>query len=135
MFFKIKCRIISIYKNKLIISIDHHESQIKINNVLEYCKKKGDNIKLPINNKINEYKIHTNNNTKFNINKINYHNINDLIGIELFITGFTKYYYFSSNESYKCNIDNDLEIEILPKKIIVRGYTFVATKIITCHHT
>lgn len=131
MYFKINCRIININNNKLTISINDNESLNRINNILSYCKKKGDNIKLPKNNEY--YIININNNTKYNIKKVNYNNINDLIGIELIISGFTKYYYFTSNESYKTEIDKDLDddIEKKPKKIIVRGYNLIATKIIT----
>lgn len=108
MFFKIRCYITFIISQKKIkISIEDEQEYIKMNKNMKLLYKSNYESK-------KEFIINLNYKTKIKIDKINYTNIDDLIGCEVYISGYSKYYNFK--------IDNDDEK-------IIQGYSLIANKI------
>ena len=121
MFFKIKCYIIDIKNNDLIISITDSEELAKFHkNLIKLYKNQED-----FNKNQDIFKIKYNNQTKFEI-KFNYNNIKDLKGCSVIISGTSKYYCFSYNNEI---IDENTNLFKIEKKI-KRGFTLLANKII-----
>lgn len=121
MFFKIRCYILNIINNDLIISIsDKDELERFQKNLIKLYKNYDE---FDFNNQI--YKIKYNNQTKFNIN-FSYNNIKDLKGIYVIISGISKYYCFSYNDEI---LDTNTNTFIAAKKI-KRGFTLIANKIV-----
>ena len=122
MFFKIRCYILNIINNDLIISItDKDELERFQKNLIKLYKNYDE---FDFNNQI--YKIKYNNQTKFNIN-FSYNNIKDLKGIAVSISGISKYYCFSYNDEI---LETNTNTLITVKKI-KRGFTLIANKITT----
>jgi hypothetical protein len=120
MFFKVKCYILNIINNDIIISIsDKDELNRFQKNLIKLYKNNED---FDVNNQI--YKIKYNNQTKFNIN-FQYNNIKDLKGVSVTISGISKYYCFSYNDEV---LDTNTNTFITIKKI-KRGYSLFANKI------
>ena len=120
MFFKLKCYILNIINNDIIISIsDKDELNRFQKNLIKLYKNNED---FDFNNQI--YKIKYNNQTKFNIN-FQYNNIKDLKGVSVTISGISKYYCFSYNDEV---LDTNTNTFITIKKI-KRGYSLFANKI------
>ncbi len=120
MFFKLKCYILNIINNDIIISISDKDELNKFQkNLIKLYKNNED---FDFNNQI--YKIKYNNQTKFNIN-FQYNNIKDLKGVSVTISGISKYYCFSYNDEV---LDTNTNTFITIKKI-KRGYSLFANKI------
>lgn len=122
MFYKIKCYILSVYDNKKIkIEVNDIDNRNKINNVIEYLQKEKKH-KVPIDNKCSDHcYLLINKDTKYDFKNINYNELSDLYGLEVFITFYPKYYYFTYN------VEN-IETNMLEKKICC-GYSFIVKKI------
>jgi len=118
---KIKGYIVSIdEKDRIKIEINDDESVVKINSLINKLKSKKLG-KLPIDKECdNRFFIKVNNRTKFKFNNINYNNLPDLYGLEVFITFYYRYYNFITE-----NIGDDGE----KKQLFLKGHTFIATKI------
>ncbi len=120
MFFKVNCYIIKIINNTLYIEIlDKDELERFKKNLLKLYKS-DNNFK----NTKKYYIIKINKQTKFNIN-YNYNNISELIGINVTISGYSKYYSFLYNDEI-LDIHNNLKTITKNKK----GYSLYANKII-----
>jgi hypothetical protein len=121
MFFKIQCYILDIKNNDMIISITNKDELDKFHkNLIRLYKNPED---FNFNKQI--FKIKYNNNSKFDIN-FKYKNIKDLKGINVCISGQSKYYCFSYNDEIINELTNNLETI----KKIKRGYILIANKII-----
>lgn len=133
MFFKIKCKIIYIYSSKKIrIIINNDDDILKFSNFLNKNKTKIiNNESLNFDN--NKYNLKITNKTKIIIDSfINYNNINDLLNLNVIISGYSKFYSFNPN-IFANDIDHELEEkknEINNTSNNITGYYFVATKII-----
>lgn len=123
MFFNIDCYIIAIYEKKIKIRITDKESLEKfiknINNL--YKTKKGkevtDKKEIDIENIQNTFYLNISKKTKFNINGYNYINLHDLVGVNVKISGESRYYSFA--------IENNNE------QIYKTGYSLVCNKVYT----
>lgn len=118
---KIRAYVFSIInQNKIKIEINDEESFEKIENIIKKLQKEK-KYKVPVDKCNNHlYYINLNKNTKFIFNNINYNNLQDLIGMELFISFNIKYYNFIIESINEKN-----------EKIINyhNGYNFNATKL------
>jgi hypothetical protein len=133
MFFNIDCYIVGVYEKKIKIHITDEESLLKfqtnINNL--YKTKSG----LQVTDKKNADGVSTfnltyNKKTKFYIKNFNYDNIKDLVGVNVRISGESKYYSF--NTIVPNNIENDIYNETSESKcksIFKSGYSLVCNKI------
>lgn len=120
MYCKIRCYIVSSDDEKKIkIEINDEDSLLKINNIIKYIQKEK-KYKVPIDKECNNrFIIIINNNTDYKFKNINYDNLSDLCGLEVFMTFYYKYYYFkiTKNEDGK------------KKDYHYSGYNFIASKI------
>ena len=118
---KIKCYIVSIDTNsKAKIEINDNDSLIKMNNLIKKLKKNKTG-GLPIDKECdNRFFIKINDKTKFQFNNINYDNLSDLYGLEVFITFYHRYYNFKTSI---CDENNE------QKNIFLKGYSFIAMKV------
>ncbi len=120
MFFKIKCYIIDVKKNEIVISISDKDELTRFHKNLIKLYKNIDDFdfsKTIFNIKINNF-------TKFDIN-FNYSTLYDLKGISITISGQSKYYCFSYNDEI---LDENTNLFKTIKKI-KRGYNLIANKI------
>lgn len=120
MFFKINCTIIKIKNNDIYIEIIDNNDLLKFQNNLLKLYKKNKNFNY--NNKI--FKLKYNNKTKFNIN-FSYSDLNSLIGFNVSISGYSKYYSFKFKDEIINPISNTLETIQKNKN----GYIFYISKI------
>ena len=118
---KIKGYIVSVIDNKKIkIEINDEDSLNKMNNMIDKLKK-NKNYRVPVDKECkNRFYITINNKTSYKFKNINYDNLLDLYGLEVFITFYHKYYSF--------NITSKKENEE-EKEFYYVGYYFVASKI------
>lgn len=108
MFFKIKCYIREVIdKKKIKIEIEDDDEYIKMNKNMQLLYKTN-----YIQQKIFNINI---SNCKINIFNNQYNNLEDLKGIEVYISGYSKYYNFQVS-------DDD-------EKKIIKGYSLIGTKI------
>lgn len=121
MFFKITCNIIKVQNKDLLIEIDDEESLLRFQKNLNLLYK--NNININSKNKI--YKIKYNNNTKFDIKK-KYNNLIELIGLNIVISGQSKYYSFS----YKDEVLNEQTNTFITITKNKKGYILYANNII-----
>lgn len=120
---KIRCYIVSSYDDKKVkIEINDEESLEKMNGLI---------IKLNKNKKYkisrdkecnNRFFITLNNKTNYSFKNINYNNISDLYGLEVFITFYSKYYSFKY-------LQQDPDDPDKKKELLCSGFYFIATKI------
>ncbi len=120
MFFKINCYIVSINDNAIVINISDKDELNKFQKNL---------IRLYKNESLFDYsktffKIKLSNTTKININ-FKYSNLQELKGINVFISGFSKYYCFTTDSE----IFDELTNLFKPIKKINKGYSLYASKI------
>lgn len=119
MFFNIDCYIMEINEKKIKVRISDTDSLIKFIKNLDnlYKTKKGINVtdKKDIENLKDYFYLNISKKTKFNINNFNYNNLKDLIGVNVKISGESRYYSFS--------------IENGDEKIFKTGYSLVCNKI------
>jgi hypothetical protein len=114
MFFKIKGKIINIYEKKIKISLYEDDQVDHFNHLLLLLKQAP--------NENNIYNMKLLNNTKFNIDTfIDFNNLNDLLNLNVIISGYTKYYCFDLNKNSDENIHNEPNI--------IKGNTFIINKI------
>lgn len=120
MFFKFQCYIIDIKNNELIVNIHNKDDLLRFqNNLIKlYKTSEGFNYEQSI------FKIKINKYTKFEIN-FDYSNMQDLKGVNVYISGSSKYYCFSFNDE----ILNEMTNTFITIKKIKKGHTFYANKI------
>ena len=122
MFFNIDCYIMDVSEKKIKIKISDQESLEKFIKNLDnlYKTKKGKDVtdKKDIENLKDYFYLNISKKTKFNINNFNYNNLKDLIGVNVKISGESRYYSFSieGNEG---------------DRIFKKGYSLVCNKIYT----
>lgn len=121
MFFKITCNIIKVQNKDLLIEINDEESLLRFQKNLNLLYK--NNININSKNKI--YKIKYNNKTKFDIKK-KYNNLIELIGLNIVISGQSKYYSFS----YKDEVLNEQTNTFITITKNKKGYILYANNII-----
>jgi hypothetical protein len=124
MFFKIKGKIINIDENtKKIKLLLYNTNDIEhFNHILTLLKQNP--------NENNIYTMKIINKTKYNIDSfILFNNINDLLNLNVIISGYTKYYCFNLNK--KQNDDEDLYnmSDINEESTIIKGNSFIINKI------
>lgn len=122
MFFNIDCYIMDVSEKKIKIKISDQESLEKFIKNLDnlYKTKKGKDVtdKKDIENLKDYFYLNISKKTKFNINNFNYNNLKDLIGVNVKISGESRFYSFSieGNEG---------------DRIFKTGYSLVCNKIYT----
>ena len=119
MFFNIDCYIVNVYEKKIKIHISDEESLLKFQQNIDklYKTKIGSKVTdIKTAEGIKTFYLNINKKTKFDIQNFNYDNIKDLIGVNIIISGESKYYSFSLDQSD----DN---------KIYKTGYSLVCNKI------
>lgn len=131
MFFNIDCYIMDVSEKKIKIKIADKDSLEKFITNLDnlYKTKKGKEVtdKRDIESIKENLKdcfyLNISKKTKFNINNFNYNNLKDLIGVNVKISGESRYYSFS----IECNNNIDGE----SNKIFKTGYSLVCNKVYT----
>lgn len=129
MFFNIDCYIMDVSEKKIKIKIADKDSLEKFITNLDnlYKTKKGKEVtdKKDIESIKENLKdcfyLNISKKTKFNINNFNYNNLKDLIGVNVKISGKSRYYSFSIESNN--NIDGE------SNKIFKTGYSLVCNKI------
>ena len=131
MFFNIDCYIMDVSEKKIKIKIADKDSLEKFITNLDnlYKTKKGKEVtdKRDIEgikeNLKDCFYLNISKKTKFNINNFNYNNLKDLIGVNVKISGESRYYSFSIESNN--NIDGE------SNKIFKTGYSLVCNKVYT----
>ena len=127
MFFNIDCYVMYVSEKKIKIRISDQESLDKfIKNLYNlYKTKKGQEVtdKKDIENLKDTFYLNISKKTKFNINTFNYNNLNDLIGVNVRISGESRYYSFS--------IEGGVGEGGNPNRIFKTGYSLVCNKVYT----
>lgn len=121
MFFKIQCYILNITSTDIIVSITNKDVLERFQKNLIRLYKNHEEF----NYDNNIFKIKYSKQTKFDI-KFNYNNLKDLKGINVIISGISKYYCFSYDDEVIKESTNTFETI----KKIKRGYTLIANKVI-----
>lgn len=118
MFFNINCYLLEVNEKKIKIRIIDHDSLEKFQRNIDnlYKTKKGMDLTDKKNNERDYYYLNISKKTKFNIKNFNYNNLKDLIGVNVVISGETKYYSFS--------IENEEG-----NRFFKTGYSFICNKI------
>ena len=122
MYFNINCYILDINEKKIKISISDNAVLLKFQNNINnlYKTKSGslvtDRKLADCVNDINVFYLNINKKTKFDIIHFDYNNMSELIGVNVNISGESKYYAF--------NIEDDNN-----KVIYKTGYSLVCNKI------
>ena len=119
MFFNIDCYIVNVYEKKIKIHISDDESLLKFKQNIDklYKTKNGSKVTdIKIAEGVKTFYLNINKKTKFDIKNFNYDDIKDLIGVNVIISGESKYYSFSIDQSED-------------KKIFKTGYSLVCNKI------
>lgn len=119
MFFNIDCYIVNIYEKKIKIHITDEESLLKFQKNIEklYKTKAGSKVTdVKSAENISTFYLNYSKKTKFEIHNFNYNNIKELIGVNVKISGETKYYSFSVEGTED-------------KPIFKTGYSLVCNKI------
>ena len=127
MFFNIDCYVMYVSEKKIKIRISDQESLDKFIKNLDnlYKTKKGQEVtdKKDIENLKDTFYLNISKKTKFNINTFNYNNLNDLIGVNVRISGESRYYSFSIEGGVGEGGD--------PNRIFKTGYSLVCNKVYT----
>ena len=131
MFFNIDCYIMDVSEKKIKIKIADKDSLEKFITNLDnlYKTKKGKEVtdKRDIEgikeNLKDCFYLNISKKTKFNINTFNYNNLNDLIGVNVRISGESRYYSFS--------IEGGVGEGGNPNRIFKTGYSLVCNKVYT----
>ena len=127
MFFNIDCYVMYVSEKKIKIRISDQESLDKFIKNLDnlYKTKKGQEVtdKKDIENLKDTFYLNISKKTKFNINTFNYNNLNDLIGVNVRISGESRYYSFS--------IEGGVGEGGNPNRIFKTGYSLVCNKVYT----
>ena len=127
MFFNIDCYVMYVSEKKIKIRISDQESLDKFIKNFDnlYKTKKGQEVtdKKDIENLKDTFYLNISKKTKFNINTFNYNNLNDLIGVNVRISGESRYYSFS--------IEGGVGEGGNPNRIFKTGYSLVCNKVYT----
>ena len=127
MFFNIDCYVMYVSEKKIKIRISDQESLDKFIKNLDnlYKTKKGQEVtdKKDIENLKDTFYLNISKKTKFNINTFNYNNLKDLIGVNVRISGESRYYSFS--------IEGGVGEGGNPNRIFKTGYSLVCNKVYT----
>lgn len=123
MFFNISCYIVEINEKKIKVTIDEEEDleRFKKNLSLLYNSKRKKNIVIKPDINKNLYTITINQQTKFDISRYTYNDIEDLIGVRVNISGESRYYKFYTT--------NDIVNTLTGSKSFKSGYNLIANKI------
>jgi len=143
MFFNINCYIMDVSEKKIKIRISDQESLEKFIKNLDnlYKTKKGKEVtdKRDIENLKDTFYLNISKKTKFNINNFNYNNLKDLIGVNVKISGESRYYSFSIegngfeniNENINENVNENVSENVETNKILKTGYSLICNKVYT----
>ena len=123
MFFNIDCYVMEVSEKKIKIRISDQESLDKfiknLDNLYKTTKGKEVTDKKDIENLKDYFYLNISKKTKFNIKNFNYDNLKDLIGVNVKISGESRYYSFSIESSEGC--ENN--------RIFKTGYSLICNKI------
>lgn len=121
MFFNISCYIENITENNIKVKIIDSENLLKFQKNINglYKSKKGESVtnKHSCSSECNIFNLKFNKKTKFELDRFNYTNLNDLIGTNVNISGESKYYFFSILD------------EFTNEKKYINGYSLICNKI------
>lgn len=127
MFFNISCYIEKITDTQLKVKIIDPDNLLKFQKNINglYKSKKGDSVssKHKCSPECDIFNLKINKKTKFELNRVDYTNLENLVGTCVNISGESKYYCFST-----VDIDNELTGFTEEKKYI-NGYSLICNKI------
>ncbi len=123
MFFNISCYIEIITETQLKVRIIDADNLLKFQKNINglYKSKKGESVsnKHNYSSECDKFNLKINKKTKFDLNRLDYPNLNNLVGTNVNISGESKYYCFSI-------ID-----EFTDEKKYINGYSLICNKIYT----
>jgi len=129
MYFNIDCYIVNVYEKKIKIHIEDEESLLKFKKNIDnlYKTKSGSQV-TDIRNTdgISTFSLSYNKKTKFDIQNFSYNNIKDLIGVNVKISGESKYYSFTTTGTG--DIENEDETSMFKN-----GYSLICNKIMRAY--
>lgn len=125
MFFNISCYIESIIDNKIKVRIIDINNLLKFQNNINglYKSKKGSLVSNKHSSECDIFNLKINKKTKFDLGKLNYSDINNLKGVNVNISGESKYYCFPVED-----INNGM-CEFTKEKKYINGYSLICNKI------
>ena len=119
MFFNISCYIENITETKIKVKIIDSEMLLKFQKNINglYKSKKGNLVTNKHSSECDIFNLKFNKKTKFELDRFNYTDLNNLIGTNVNISGESKYYCFSILD------------EFTNEKKYINGYSLVCNKI------
>lgn len=119
MFFNISCYIESITDTKIKVKIIDPTSLLKFQKNINglYKSKKGNLVSNKHSSDCDTFNLKINKKTKFDLNRLDYSDLNNLVGTNINISGESKYYCFF------------VEDEFIEEKKYINGYSLICNKI------